>query len=247
MRNRKLFIVLESSILITIFATGVCAENIKSIKEKTEIVQEKEVTTKEEINLKTLGKEEKGAYKIELENKTKRPISSMALKSSKDVDFLTEFVPSGDTFVIDEKRILYYVLAEPADSEEKEAIITYDIKITFGDDGTWVVIHDFPFKDMKKAKILAEDGVGYLEYESQETKEEINTKEKELKIVEEQVAAAEAARAAEAVATRAAESESSQTYVEDYNYYDDSSTGSRSDTTEEYVGGDGCIDAGLVW
>ena len=73
-----------------------------------------------------------------------------------------------------------------------------------------MTLHSFPFGDIAKGDLLAADGVGYLNYESVNTKSVIDTKAAELAIVAQQSAgyaqaAAEAAAAAAAAAEQAYE------------------------------------------
>ena len=158
--------------------------------------------------------------------------------------------------------MLYYLPAAaatptPAESAGDEKLLTpaYDIRITFGDDGSTVTLHSFPFGDIAKGDLLAADGVGYLNYESVNTKSVIDTKAAELAIVAQQVADAQAAAEAEAAAAAAAE----QTYEEpvyEEPYYEEPSYEEPSyeepsydegGSGEEVGGGDGCLDGGLVW
>lgn len=214
------------------------------------------------VPLKTLGTKAEGAYEVQLKNATTRPISGVAIKSSEEADFTTQLLGEGDTFAADEERMLYYLPAAaatptPAESAGDEKLLTpaYDIRITFGDDGSTVTLHSFPFGDIAKGDLLAADGVGYLNYESVNTKSVIDTKAAELAIVAQQVADAQAAAEAEAAAAAAAE----QTYEEpgyEEPYYEEPSYEEPSYEEPSYDeggsgeavgGGDGCLDGGLVW
>ena len=168
------------------------------------------------VPLKTLGTKAEGAYEVQIKNATTRPISGVAIKSSEEADFTTQLLGEGDTFAVDEERILYYLPAAaatptPAEAAGDEKLLTaaYDIRITFGDDG-YPTLDSFPFGDIAKGDLLAADGVGYLNYESVNTKSVIDTKAAELAIVAQQVADAQAAAEAEAAAAAAA----AQTYEE---------------------------------
>lgn len=95
----------------------------------------------------------------------------------------------GDVFAAGEKRILYY---DPKPAEEEaarrnaeaaegtaEVTPAYTLRIT--DAGGQVYdLHGFTFADMKEGHIRLEEGVAYLTYISQETGQEVNTKEAEL-------------------------------------------------------------------
>lgn len=214
------------------------------------------------VPLKTLGTKAEGAYEVQIKNATTRPISGVAIKSSEEADFTTQLLGEGDTFAVDEERMLYYLPAStatptPAEAAGDEKLLTtaYDIRITFGDDGSTVTLHSFPFGDIEKGDLLAADGVGYLNYESVNTKSVIDTKAAELAIVAQQVADAQAAAEAEAAAAAAAE----QTYEEpvyEEPYYEEPSYEEPSYEEPSYDeggsgeavgGGDGCLDGGLVW
>ena len=214
------------------------------------------------VPLKTLGTKAEGAYEVQIKNATTRPISGVAIKSSEEADFTTQLLGEGDTFAVDEERMLYYLPAStatptPAEASGDEKLLTtaYDIRITFGDDGSTVTLHSFPFGDIAKGDLLAADGVGYLNYESVNTKSVIDTKAAELAIVAQQVADAQAAAEAEAAAAAAAE----QTYEEpvyEEPYYEEPSYEEPSyeepsydegGSGESVGGGDGCLDGRLVW
>lgn len=187
----------------------------------------------EEETIKTIGTHEEGDCEIQVTNCTGRDIKAMAIKLSDEEAYETELLEEDDIFGYDEERIFCFkpereeeVQEETADAEEdadaaeeetEEAVDeekqlpakSYDILITFADDETIVEIHTFPFDDMEKGEIRAADGVGYLTYESLETKEPVDTKEVELKLLEEKIKAAEEAAKAAAHAQAASTSSSS--------------------------------------
>lgn len=57
----------------------------------------------------------------------------------------------------------------------------YDVQITFSD-WTVYVIHDLPFNDMKLGRLLLQNDILFLEYTSEETGEEVITRQKEYDI-----------------------------------------------------------------
>lgn len=226
MKNKKLLIISSMFILGSVLSVGGCGKE----KQKASEVKPKAVTTAAPtaaptavpeptatpVPAKILGTKTEGAYEVQLKNATTRPIRAMAIKSDGEADFITQLMTEGDIFAPDEERMLYYKPAAGA---------SYDIRITFGDDGSTVTLHAFPFGSMKKGDLLAADGVGYLNYEGI-----VDTKEAELAIVAQQVAEAQAAAARAAEAQAVAESteqysSSEGSYNENYdeNYNNDSS------------------------
>lgn len=233
MKNKKLLIISSMFILGSVLSVGGCGKE----KQKASEVKPKAVTTAAPtaaptavpeptatpVPAKILGTKTDGAYEVQLKNATTRPIRAMAIKSDGEADFITQLMTEGDIFAPDEERMLYY---KPAAAPEATAAgASYDIRITFGDDGSTVTLHAFPFGSMKKGDLLAADGVGYLNYEGI-----VDTKEAELAIVAQQVAEAQAAAARAAEAQAVAESteqysSSEGSYNENYdeNYNNDSS------------------------
>lgn len=233
MKNKKLLIISSMFILGSVLSVAGCGKE----KQKASEVKPKTVTiaaptavptavpepTATPVPAKILGTKTEGAYEVQLKNATTRPICAMAIKSDGEADFITQLMTEGDIFAPDEERMLYYKPAATGAS--------YDIRITFGDDGSTVTLHAFPFGSMKKGDLLAADGVGYLNYEGI-----VDTKAAELAIVAQQVAEAQAAAARAAEAQAAAQSveqydSSESSYNENYdgdssydeNSYDDNS------------------------
>ena len=270
MKNKKILTVIGICTLGAALTFGGCG---KEKQKASEVVQKEEpaateaatptpapTATPTPVPLKTLGTKAEGAYEVQLKNATTRPISGVAIKSSEEADFTTQLLGEGDIFAVDEERMLYYLPAAaatptPASGDEKLITTAYDIRITFGDDGSTVTLHSFPFGDIAKGDLLAAEGVGYLNYESVSTKSVIDTKAAELAIVAQQVADAKAAEEAAAAAAAAAEQTYEEPVYEEPVYeeptyeepsyeepsYDDSGSG------ESIGGGDGCLDGGLVW
>lgn len=278
MKNKRILTVIGICTLGAALTFGGCGKE----KEKaSEVLPQAEPTVAETatptpaptatptpVPLKTLGTKAEGAYEVQIKNATTRPISGVAIKSSEEADFTTQLLGEGDNFAVDEERILYYLPAAaatptPAEAAGDEKLLTaaYDIRITFGDDGSTVTLHSFPFGDIAKGDLLAADGVGYLNYESVNTKSVIDTKAAELAIVAQQVADAQAAAEAAAAAAAAAEQAYEEPvyeepYYEEPSYeepvyeepsYEEPSYDDNSGSGEAVGGGDGCLDGGLVW
>ena len=207
--------------------------------------QEEAAAEEKEEEVKYIGTHEEGDCEIQVTNCTGRNIKGMDIKLNDEETYETHLLEEGDVFGYDEVRIFCFKpereeeeAADAADesAEEKEAAEeeteaaeeekelpakSYDILITFEDDGTTVEIHTFPFDDMEVGEIRAADGVGYLTYISLESKEPVDTKEVELKILEEKIKAAEEAAKAAAQAQQASTSSSnsgSNSYYEEPSY-----------------------------
>ena len=197
--KRKVLIALCVCMIGVAGMTSGCGDK----KEETPVVEEKEP------ELKTIGKEDKEAFKVEIKNATGKTIKGIAIKQTDEESYPENMLEDGDVFTDQESRNLYYkapedttketeentedMAAESEKAQEKELEQGYDIQLTFEDDST-AELHAFPFEDIEKGEICYEDDVAYLTYTSVASKEELNTKEAELAVkVAEQKAAEEAA------------------------------------------------------
>ncbi len=145
--------------------------------------------------------------------------------------------------------------------DEKLLTATYDIRITFGDDGSTVTLHSFPFGDIAKGDLLAADGVGYLNYESVNTKSVIDTKAQSWRLWHSRLqthrrrqkrrpdgdAAAEQAYEEPVYEEPYYEEPSYEEPVYEEPSYEEPSYDDNSGSGEAVGGGDGCLDGGLVW
>lgn len=211
--KRKVLIALCVCMIGVAGMTSGCGDK----KEETPVVEEKEP------ELKTIGKEDKEAFKVEIKNATGKTIKGIAIKQTDEESYPENMLEDGDVFTDQESRNLYYkapedttketeentedMAAESEKAQEKELEQGYDIQLTFEDDST-AELHAFPFEDIEKGEICYEDDVAYLTYTSVASKEELNTKEAELAVkVAEQKAAEEAAAQAAAEQKAAEEAE----------------------------------------
>ena len=192
-------------------------------KEETPVVEEKEP------ELKTIGKEDKEAFKVEIKNATGKTIKGIAIKQTDEESYPENMLEDGDVFTDQESRNLYYkapedttketeentedMAAESEKAQEKELEQGYDIQLTFEDDST-AELHAFPFEDIEKGEICYEDDVAYLTYTSVASKEELNTKEAELAVKVAEQKAAEEAAAQAAAEQKAAEEAAAQAAAE---------------------------------
>ena len=188
-------------------------------KEETPVVEEKEP------ELKTIGKEDKEAFKVEIKNATGKTIKGIAIKQTDEESYPENMLEDGDVFTDQESRNLYYkapedttketeentedMAAESEKAQEKELEQGYDIQLTFEDDST-AELHAFPFEDIEKGEICYEDDVAYLTYTSVASKEELNTKEAELAVKVAEQKAAEEAAAQAAAEQKAAEQKAAE-------------------------------------
>ena len=192
-------------------------------KEETPVVEEKEP------ELKTIGKEDKEAFKVEIKNATGKTIKGIAIKQTDEESYPENMLEDGDVFTDQESRNLYYkapedttketeentedMAVESEKAQEKELEQGYDIQLTFEDDST-AELHAFPFEDIEKGEICYEDDVAYLTYTSVASKEELNTKEAELAVKVAEQKAAEEAAAQAAAEQKAAEEAAAQAAAE---------------------------------
>ena len=183
-----------------------------SQKEETPVVEEE----KKEPELKTIGQEDKEAFKVEVKNATGKNIKGVAIKLTDEEAYPENMLEEGEVFADQESRNLYYKALEKNENEdvteesettendgtEDEKVLEqgYDVQLTFEDDST-AELHAFPFGDIEKGDLCYADDVAYLTYTSIESKEQIDTKEAELAVKQ----AAEQKAAEEAAAQAAAE------------------------------------------
>ena len=217
--KRKVLIALCVCMIGVAGMTSGCGDK----KEETPVVEEKEP------ELKTIGKEEKEAFKVEIKNATGKTIKGIAIKQTDEESYPENMLEDGDVFTDQESRNLYYkatedttketeentedMAAESEKAQEKELEQGYDIQLTFEDDST-AELHAFPFEDIEKGEICYEDDVAYLTYTSVASKEELNTKEAELAVKVAEQKAAEEAAAQAAAEQKAAEEAAAQAAAE---------------------------------
>ena len=248
--KRKVLIALCVCMIGVAGMTSGCGDK----KEETPVVEEKEP------ELKTIGKEDKEAFKVEIKNATGKTIKGIAIKQTDEESYPENMLEDGDVFTDQESRNLYYkapedttketeentedMAAESEKAQEKELEQGYDIQLTFEDDST-AELHAFPFEDIEKGEICYEDDVAYLTYTSVASKEELNTKEAELAVkVAEQKAAEEAAaqaaaeqkaaeEAAAAAAAQKSRSSSSNSYSSNNSSNESGSSSESSSSASE--------------
>lgn len=213
--KRKVLIALCVCMIGVAGMTSGCGDK----KEETPVVEEKEP------ELKTIGKEDKEAFKVEIKNATGKTIKGIAIKQTDEESYPENMLEDGDVFTDQESRNLYYkapedttketeentedMAAESEKAQEKELEQGYDIQLTFEDDST-AELHAFPFEDIEKGEICYEDDVAYLTYTSVASKEELNTKEAELAVKAAEQKAAEEAAAQAAAEQKAAEQKAAE-------------------------------------
>ena len=248
--KRKVLIALCVCMIGVAGMTSGCGDK----KEEIPVVEEKEP------ELKTIGKEDKEAFKVEIKNATGKTIKGIAIKQTDEESYPENMLEDGDVFTDQESRNLYYkapedttketeentedMAAESEKAQEKELEQGYDIQLTFEDDST-AELHAFPFEDIEKGEICYEDDVAYLTYTSVASKEELNTKEAELAVkVAEQKAAEEAAaqaaaeqkaaeEAAAAAAAQKSRSSSSNSYSSNNSSNESGSSSESSSSASE--------------
>ena len=147
--------------------------------------------------------------RITLLNMTGADIESVQIKAEDEEEFGENLLPSGETFLAEEVRDLFYDLAPKMSKGSDLSGLKLDIKMTTKD-GEELVLHAFPIFDMEQGRICLQDGVPFLEYVSYWTGEEVLTRKAEAEILEaeriaKEQAEAERKAAEEAEAKRIAE------------------------------------------
>ncbi len=157
-----------------------------------------------EEQIKTFGQ----VYETVLKNATGKDITGIALKDSGMTGISENKLLDGDVFAKGERRTLIYDATKAVTEATTPTEATCNLQITF-QGGKKKKLSDVPFDDMRECEIRFEDGVAFLSYVSVETKEEITTKDAELKLKEkrEKRAAKRAARKARKEARKKREAE----------------------------------------
>lgn len=148
-----------------------------------------------------LGEDTPASARVLFTNKTGREITGIRIKESDAKDFEPELVSHSRPIASDEMFELCYKSNALASMEEVEdgivdpdqraavQAMTYDMKVQCSD-GVAFVLHNLSFEDMKDAEILysAEDKIGYVQYESMESRRTVNTLRSELETASQSLA-----------------------------------------------------------
>ncbi len=116
-------------------------------------------------DIRTIGDSKKGE-RIKIVNKTGSGIQAFYIASEQDDAFVNDLLENERTIKRNETVNICFV-ADPS--------LTYDAKIQIRN--IEYVLHDFPIGDAKSIEIYLDDsaGIAYIEYQSTETGETINT------------------------------------------------------------------------
>ena len=116
-------------------------------------------------DIRTIGDSKKGE-RIKIVNKTGSGIQAFYIASEQDDAFVNDLLENERTIKRNETVNICFV-ADPS--------LTYDAKIQIRN--IEYVLHDFPIGDAKSIEIYLDDsaGIAYIEYQSMETGETINT------------------------------------------------------------------------
>ena len=145
-------------------------------------------TVEPAIVRKTIGKmgKESTTKKVTLVNLTGQNIVSFSIKHSLEQQFGAKMLEAGDVFAMDESRDVYYDMgpaldaqaAQTPEEKSKNLYLTYNVQIVLAD-GSTITLHDFPFNELEKGRILFQNWTGFLEYENPLTGEDIITRQHE--------------------------------------------------------------------
>lgn len=125
-----------------------------------------------------IGTESESAVQILLTNETGADIKSFVVRSDGSDDSKENLLAEGDVFAQGETRRFFYdVTASRTDAEDPEAKATpVEYRIVLRqNDGTKLVLHQFPMEDAKEATIKLEDKLGYIDYVSRTQEGTIST------------------------------------------------------------------------
>lgn len=138
---------------------------------------------------KTIGTKGKGSTvkKVTLLNLTGQNITGFTIKHSLEPQFGANMLETGDTFLMDESRDVYYDIQKALDAqaaltaEEKanQLYLTYNVQIVLAD-GSVFTIHEFPFNNLENGRIVVQNWTCFLEYIDQFSGEEVVTRQKEI-------------------------------------------------------------------
>ena len=166
--NKKLFAMFTLSLAVacTSLQFVMAEEDNADVAEFTQL-------SENSSEIAAIGKKAEGDYEVLIKNATGKAIKGLSIdidSEGKGEDLLKD----QEAFAKDEERMLYVTPKETDPSAKDFKPPVYDLELTFEDDTT-VVLHTFPFGDVKEAEIRLQDGVGYLIFESLSLKAEQNT------------------------------------------------------------------------
>ena len=127
-------------------------------------------------DIRTIGDSKKGE-RIKIVNKAGSGIQAFYIASEQDDAFVNDLLENERTIKRNETVNICFV-ADPS--------LTYDAKIQIRN--IEYVLHDFPIGDAKSIEIYLDDsaGIAYIEYQSTETGETINTYDIEVNLLKEE-------------------------------------------------------------
>ncbi len=115
--------------------------------------------------------ESASTWRIPVKNETYSGIVFISIKNADDEAYPDNFFAEGERLNDGDSGVLYYTFGDPN--------ALYNVKLQF-DDGSIHYMTAVPFSDMENARILYEDEVVFVKYQSASSGEEISTKENEM-------------------------------------------------------------------
>ncbi len=230
------FTVFAVLLMIPIILVG-CSQS-SAAEQKVEDVSEVVETTapidkKEELT--TIGSKTDDSLEIQMDNAIGKPIDSVTVSLSTDVDFATPVFDSATDIGPFEEVLMYFVPSDVdpnrdvAEGVETQAAVgdlifrnLYNVQLVFND-GSVCVLHAINLEEIGAFKLcMSADGIVYVDYESN-AGESGSTLEYEKAIIAAEQAAiaqaeAEAAAAAQAEADAAQAAAAAQNAAPQYNY-----------------------------
>lgn len=250
MKRRILAALLLTMILVSLAACG--AKEAPAGSENGSA--EETVPTPTPEPLKLLGKEAEGehVFTVEVKNGTGKDIVFFAVRAEGDTAEPENLLAENDAFAAGETRALWYdgadafaALAQSQSENEPERTPEFTLVLKFAGEDEAQEVHAFPFGDAKQAELKLEEGLTYLVYTSETTKQTVNTKDAEQSARELAAKAAEDAAAAEAARQQAAAAEAARQQQQQQQQQPAQPT--PEPVPDDGGEGDGCIDDGIMY
>lgn len=166
---KNLAIVLVPVLLVIILIVFLFSTLLKGCAPKEEVTTDQTQETTDASAIVTIGKDEDGTEKINLDNQCGQAITSFKIRTSDTGDFGENLL--GDSRIKNKATAQWY-------AKSNEANYNIEIKLA---NYTSFILHDVPVSSFNGlVTIKYKDGVGYLEYKPKDSDNTISTYQQEL-------------------------------------------------------------------
>ena len=146
-------------------------------------------------------------YRITLVNETGQDITEISVRADGSEEFAENLIGSGEAFPQGELRDVYFAAEDPSGCA---------VRIVLADASEYI-LNAVPVEDIGQGEIRIDKKIAFLEYVPVGGGDSVSTEQDEIRIIQEEAAAAEAARIAaeEEAARKAAEEEAARQAAEE--------------------------------